>query len=264
MSWHRVDDGLHSHRKTRKVRRTHPEKRRDVAPFGIWALAGSWCGANRDTGGFIPLEVLEEWDDDAEDYAARLVSAGLWTRAESDGEVGYQFHDWEDYNAPTDSESGILGNHIRWHVKKATIKEGCPLCEDIASGDDRPDVTPDSGGESPPDVAPESPTLPIPNPSPTHTSDARAATFDDFWKMYPKKVGRGQAIKAWKAATKKAQPADIILALRSQLPSMAMQRRNDGDFRPNPATWLNGERWTDEIPGVTPGDLPAFFRAAGQ
>jgi hypothetical protein len=86
--WFKVDDKLHDHRKARHVRRSHSTKRRDVAPFGIWALAGSWCGANR-TGGFVPLEVLEEMDDDAEQLADRLVAAGLWSHDKVDEEPRY-------------------------------------------------------------------------------------------------------------------------------------------------------------------------------
>ena len=54
-----------------------------------------------------------------------------------------------------------------------------------------------------------------------------------------------------KAAAKKAAPEAIIAALRDQLPSLQMQRRTDGDFRPHPATWLNQGRWADESDTLT-------------
>ena len=76
MTWFKVDDGLHAHRKVRAVRRSHGAKKRDIAPMAIWVLAGSWCGAHR-TDGFIPREVIEDWDDDAEGLAQRLIDAGL-------------------------------------------------------------------------------------------------------------------------------------------------------------------------------------------
>lgn len=66
--------------------------------------------------------------------------------------------------------------------------------------------------------------------------------FDTFWDTYPKKVAKGTAIKAWRHAVKKCPPVDII--------SGAQRYRDDPSrdqmFTANPATWLNGERWSDE------------------
>lgn len=67
--------------------------------------------------------------------------------------------------------------------------------------------------------------------------------FDEFWACVPKKVGKGQAVKAWKTALKKADAFTIINAMRSY----AQQREGqDAQFTAHPATWLNGERWADE------------------
>lgn len=275
MSWHKVDDGLHAHRKTRRVRRSHPSKKRDVAPFGLWVLAGSWCGDNREHAGFVPLEVLEEFDDDAYELAERLVSAGLWHPHEQDGEPGYLFHDYEDYNPEDAATSGTYGNHVRWHVNKGIIKADCPECDNVLNGDSSPRIAPDSH----PIIAPESgrtsdrtsPPNRLPDPTrpdPTHTrpsKDARSARstgFDEFWRIYPRKVGRGKAEAAWKKATKKAEPATIIAALREQLPSLAMQRKTDGDYRPHPTTWLNGERWEDSVEDVSDAPVDPLWRGA--
>jgi hypothetical protein len=68
--------------------------------------------------------------------------------------------------------------------------------------------------------------------------------FDEFWACVPKKVGKGQAVKAWKTALKKADAFTIINAMRSY----AQQREGqDAQFTAHPATWLNGERWADEV-----------------
>lgn len=36
--WMKIDDGLHAHRKTRTLTKSHPSKHRDVAPMGLWVL----------------------------------------------------------------------------------------------------------------------------------------------------------------------------------------------------------------------------------
>jgi uncharacterized protein YdaU (DUF1376 family) len=71
--------------------------------------------------------------------------------------------------------------------------------------------------------------------------------FDIFWKQYPRKVARPNAIKAWL----KIKPDDVVLKKmldainQQQLPSKEIQ------FVPHPATWLNAQRWEDEITAPT-------------
>lgn len=67
--------------------------------------------------------------------------------------------------------------------------------------------------------------------------------FDVFWKQYPRKVAKPNALKAWL----KIKPDDVVLkkmldAINQQgLPSKEIQ------FVPHPASWLNAKRWEDEI-----------------
>lgn len=67
--------------------------------------------------------------------------------------------------------------------------------------------------------------------------------FEEFWSLYPRKTAKGHAVKAWRAARKKA-PTEVIMAgLQQQIPGIS---NSDPKFIPHPATWLNGERWADE------------------
>lgn len=133
MPWFKVDDKLHSHRKTRKLLRSG-SKRRDVSPLGLWTAAGAWSADNL-TDGFIPADELEQWDDDAAVLAQRLVDAGLWLLDTVDGEQGFRFHDWTVRNPDAasvlakreaESEGGRRGNHVRWHRDKAV--PDCEFC----------------------------------------------------------------------------------------------------------------------------------------
>jgi hypothetical protein len=74
--------------------------------------------------------------------------------------------------------------------------------------------------------------------------------FEEFWKCYPRKVGKGGAWKAWwKAADGKEGEL-----CRLCLESLTWQRdsdqwtNEDGKFIPHAATWLNQARWEDEDP----------------
>lgn len=68
--------------------------------------------------------------------------------------------------------------------------------------------------------------------------------FDAFWRTYPRRVSRPSAERAWQAATRKASPDVIMAGLSRHLPTW---RGQEAKFIPHPATWLNGERWADEI-----------------
>lgn len=66
--------------------------------------------------------------------------------------------------------------------------------------------------------------------------------FDEFWTAYPRKTDKGNARKAWDKALKKTSARTIILA------AAALATTNpDPKFTAHPSTWLNGERWDDQI-----------------
>ena len=71
--------------------------------------------------------------------------------------------------------------------------------------------------------------------------------FEEFWQAYPKKVGKGAAIKSWLKV--KARIDDVMPALIWQKESDQWKKQN-GQFIPNPATYLNECRWQDEQPVV--------------
>lgn len=75
------------------------------------------------------------------------------------------------------------------------------------------------------------------------TRVGKPAAFDEWWDAYPRKVGKGQARKAYTTAAKKTDPATLLSSLLEQIPTLT---RKGPEFTPHPATWLNGERWADE------------------
>lgn len=70
--------------------------------------------------------------------------------------------------------------------------------------------------------------------------------FEQFWLSYPKKVGKKDAKRAWVKARDRPPLVDLILALNRQKESLQWQKEN-GQFIPNPSTWLNQGRWADQL-----------------
>ena len=70
--------------------------------------------------------------------------------------------------------------------------------------------------------------------------------FDIFWKAYPRKKGKGDARKKFAKALTKTSFENIMAAL-GKVKASAQWQKDDGQFVPYPATWLNQERWDDEV-----------------
>lgn len=75
--------------------------------------------------------------------------------------------------------------------------------------------------------------------------------FAEFWAAYPKKVAKTAALKVWKRLKPSQElTRQMIAAIQTQKASEQWTREG-GRFIPNPATWLNGGRWEDELTGGT-------------
>lgn len=71
--------------------------------------------------------------------------------------------------------------------------------------------------------------------------------FDKFWQAYPKKVSKKQAQKSWKKINPSLELFEKILKALEMVKQTEQWEKDNGKFIPYPATWLNQERWTDEI-----------------
>ncbi|PXY17360.1 hypothetical protein [Prauserella flavalba] len=141
MPWFKSDDSFYRHPKVRKLGK-------DKLPaVGLWELAGTWCADNVDTNvadGFVPDEQVEAWDP-RHRYAKRLVDVGLWERTEVDGEHGYVFHDWADYQ-PT--RATVEAEREAWRERKAEQrrKRKGNTSREVSQRDTTKDTTVDSRG----------------------------------------------------------------------------------------------------------------------
>lgn len=70
--------------------------------------------------------------------------------------------------------------------------------------------------------------------------------FDAFWGIYPKKKSKVQAYKAWRKLDFSNGLFDKILKAVEKQKLSDQWKKENGQFIPFPATWLNGKRWEDE------------------
>jgi len=72
-------------------------------------------------------------------------------------------------------------------------------------------------------------------------------SFEDFWKQYPKKVAKKKAKTTYqRLATSKKKEKNIMEGLKKYQKKWRTEK-TDVKFIPNPITWLNQERWTDDV-----------------
>jgi hypothetical protein len=145
----------------------------------------------------------------------------------------------------------------RYTADKSTITEpDLDLTEpDIKDLKDLPPLPPASGGTDDTTSEPASERLTDEMTAGTGTPANEAKTlqekrFDEFWEAYPdcRKVGKGAARKSWNKVKPSAELHTKILAALDRAKQGRQWVRENGQFIPNPTTWLNQERWDDGPP----------------
>lgn len=155
-----------------------------------------------------------------------LASAGL---LDADGET-FHMHNWNDRQPNSDNVAARVKKH-----------------REAVSGND--DVTLQKRESNALDTDTDTDTEPpIPPEGDGRTKTPLDDRFDQFWQAYPRKVAKDDARKRWKAL----KPSETLLA--EMLAALAWQRcqhdwtKDNGQFIPYPAVWLNKGRWKDEKP----------------
>jgi hypothetical protein len=177
------------------------------------------------TDGFVPYAVLDLWEFDTT-IIEELVKCGLWDH--DDDKQGIWFHDWSDYQPMREQlEAKSAARHER-SVNAANARWNKPDAKPMLT-DAKPMLT----------DAPE----PVPEPQLKHLAIA-SPLFDEFWQLWPRREGKANAVKAWQKATKKISELELVEKARAYVTSPTVPAKQ---FVPHAATWLNGERWNDEI-----------------
>ena len=81
-------------------------------------------------------------------------------------------------------------------------------------------------------------------------SRARDGRFDVFWANYPRKVGKEAARKAFSRLNMTNELLSQMLSAIKQQCASPQWTKDNGQYIPNPATWLNQGRWEDVLPAA--------------
>ena len=95
----------------------------------------------------------------------------------------------------------------------------------------------------------------------TSLKDLFESEFEVFWNIIPNKKDKKRAFKAFAKARNSVSLSTIKDAYAKQLKAYKEDWQKDAwQYCPHPTTWLNGERWNDEITtvkkGAKNGDVP--------
>ena len=78
-------------------------------------------------------------------------------------------------------------------------------------------------------------------------SETEPERFEEFWATYDKRRGRKAAVAKYRLALKKPGVTDdLLIAAASAYIEWQRSEGKHPQFTKDPATWLNGEHWTDE------------------
>jgi hypothetical protein len=255
MPWFKVDDGLNTSKKVLAI----PRGVR-VETMGLWTLCGVWS-ARELTDGRIPDYIPEELGGSLK-QADELVRVDLWHApgatcdhlhcgAANPGE--YLMHDWLNYQPSGDdsrakradvsakrSVAGKKGAAARWPSDSKSMANATQ-----ADGKGMASEKQDDG--------------PVPDPYPVKTKDLSTVgerdrkpkalyseAFEEWWKHYPRKESKGDALKAWETARKaRTMPALAELIIAADAYACKV-KGDDPKFVKLPAGWIRDRKWEDE------------------
>jgi hypothetical protein len=187
---------------------------------------------------------------------ARLLYIALWCEADRDGRMSWKPKTFKMRYFPADNvDVADLCNELLSAGLVTLYGDGLAYIPSFAK---HQHINPRESASTLPDPHASSTRQ---NASVTHREEGKERKesnhasrdgFDEFWKAYPRKVGKGEAEKQWA----KAKGIDLQAVLKAIERARATEQwqKDSGQFIPHPATWLSQRRWEDEPTGTA---LPA-------
>lgn len=192
--------------------------------------------------GFFQNEDLQELD-----FATRLFFIGLWTEADKEGRLEDRPKKLKNALFPADDVEveqmleglaayGFISRYeragkkiiqvVKWAKHQNPHRREAPSA--LPAEADEVEEEEQQAESGPP------------------KADAEAA-FETFWKLYPRKTAKDNARKAFAKINPNAELLAEITASLAKHSTCQAWLKDDGQFIPHAATWLNGKRWNDEV-----------------
>lgn len=84
--------------------------------------------------------------------------------------------------------------------------------------------------------------------------------FNEFWRVYPKRVGKASAFSRWQIVTREIEP-QLVIAAAARYAAYVEAQRTEPQYVKYPEGWLSAGRWEDElaIPPAVGANDPAYI-----
>lgn len=83
--------------------------------------------------------------------------------------------------------------------------------------------------------------------------------FDRFWECYPRKVAKIKVKQIWGKLNPSVELIDQIIAAVETQKESAQWQKDGGQYIPNPTTWLNQQRWEDQVSQSGKSSAPILY-----
>lgn len=224
----RLSIGFMDHPKTLKLERR-------LGFQGVKCLIRLWdfAAQNKPRGIFSgmdseDLELAARWDGDEGVFVNTLIDL-CWLH---DSEEGLYLHDWEEHQ----------GYVVHAEERSAKARAAANARYAKRNANSMPQASDELAGSTAPSPVPDPLPSPVPDPKPSITDER----FDNFWEAYPRKVGKDAARKAWKKIREPSVTLELILSALEWQRECREWKKDNGQYIPNPSTYLNQGRWLDE------------------
>lgn len=204
---------------------------------------------------------------------ARLTFIGLWTHVDDDGRCLYEPRLIHASLYPLDDEVTVKKVHAdlmelenagltasyevhdrrfleitNWHHQKISHKTPSthPPNPNRPAGQPVSDsgAIPESNGKAHETLRPDMDLDRDREHQTAPTDSVLRSEFERWWTAYPRKVGKKDALKAYRRARREVDATRLVAGAERE--AAKLRAGTEPKFIPHPATWLNGGRWEDE------------------
>lgn len=186
--------------------------------IGLWTQADK-AGRLEDRPLRLKAALFPYDDFNVTDALGRLVNAGLITKYDGNGVPLIAINTWTKHQRPHSTE-------VESELPPPRLNNGSVTVTEPVEGNGK-----EGSGKEGNGIALSRATL--------------LDRFEQFWAVYPRKVGRGACITIWERLKPSDEMTAHMIAAVNEQAKSSQWRKEGGQYIPHPRTWLNQGRWQD-------------------